>query len=131
MGSRPAFRSGPPPQLASLVNNEPDWGPVNDVPTLQSRIRDLLERDVSLVKVMQVMLVRRVLPCQRRPLRMWEFNPEGPRTIQHFFGVTLEEMYRSFFGSQIECPDTSEDAGLNCNRPDTQVSNSVAEHVVF
>ena len=108
-----------------------DWGPANDMLTLQSRIRDLLKRDISLVKVIQVMLVRRVLPCQHRPLRMWEFNPEGPRTIQHFFGVTLEEMYRSFFGSQIECPDTSEDAGLNRNRPDTQVSNSAAEHVVF
>ena len=101
------------------------------MPILQSRIRDLLERDVSLVKVMQVMLVRRVLPCQRRSLRMWEFNPEGPRTIQHFFGVTLEEMYRLFFGSRIKCPDTTEDAGLNCNRPDTQVSNSATEHTIL
>ena len=121
---------GPLPQLASWVNKGLDWGPVDDVLTLQSRIRDLLERDVSLVKVMQVMLVHQVLPCQRRSLCMWEFNPEGPRTIQQFFSVTLEGMYL-FFGSQIECPDTSEDAGLNCNRPDTQVSNSAAEHVVF
>ena len=109
----PAFRSGPPPQLASWVNKGLDWGPVNDVLTLQSRIRDLLKRDVSLVKVMQVMLVRRVLPCQRRSLCMWEFNPEGPRTIQHFFGMTLEGMYRLFFGSRIKCPDTTEDACLN------------------
>ena len=77
-GWLPTFRSGPPPQLASWVNKGLDWGPDNDVPTLQSRIRDLLKRDASLVKVMQVMLVRRVLPCQRRSLRMWEFNPEGP-----------------------------------------------------
>ena len=105
-------------------------GPVNDVPTLQSCIRDLLKRDVGLVKVMQVMLVRRVLPCQRRPLRMWDFNPEGPRTIQQFCGVTLEGMYELFFGPQIKCPDTTEDAGLSCNRPDTQVSSPSAEHVV-
>ena len=131
MGSRPCLPLGPPATTSAWANKGLDWGPVNDVPTLQSRIRDLLERDVSLVKVMQVMLVRRALPCKRRPLRMWEFNPEGPRTIQHFFGVTLEEMYRSFFRSQIECLDTSEDAGLNCNRPDTQVSNSAAEHVIF
>ena len=127
----PAFRSGPPPQLTSWINKGLDWGPVNDVPILQSRIRDLLERDVSLVTVMQVMLVRRVPPCKRRPLRMWEFNPEGPRTIQHFLGMTLEEMYKLFFGPQIKCPDTTEDAGLSCNRPDTQVSNPVAEHAVF
>ena len=76
------------------------------------------------------MLVRRILPCKRRPLRMWEFNPEGPRTIQHFFGMTLEGMYRLFFGSCIKCPDTAEDVGLNCNRPDTQVSTSATEHYV-
>ena len=130
MGSCPRLLFGPLPQLASWVNKGLDWGPVNDVPTLQSRIRDLLQRDINLVKVMQVMLVRRVLPCKRRPLRMWEFNPEGPRTIQQFFGVTLEEMYRLFSGSRIKCPDTTEDAGLNFNRPDTQVSHSLAEHAV-
>ena len=74
------FRSGPPPQLVSWVNRGLDWGLVNDVLTLKIRIRDLLKKDVSLVKIMQVMLVRRVLPCQRRPLRMWEFNLEGPCT---------------------------------------------------
>ena len=102
-----------------------DWGSVNDVPTLQIRIQDLLKRDISLVKVIQVMLVRRVLPCQRRPLGMWDFNPEGPRTVQHFFGRTLEGMY------QLKCPVTIEDAGLDCNRPDTQVSNSATKHVVI
>ena len=126
----PTFRSGPLPQLALWISKGLDWLPVNDVSILQSRIRDLLERDVSLVKVMQVMLVRRVLPCKRRPLRMWEFNPEGPRAIQHFLGMTLEEMYKLFFGPQIRCPDTTEDAGLSCNRPDTQVSSPSAEHVV-
>ena len=30
----PAFRSGPPPQLASWVNKGVDWAPVNDVLTL-------------------------------------------------------------------------------------------------
>ena len=74
----PAFRSGPPHQLAPWANVGLDWGPANYVPTLQSRIRELLERYISLVKIIQVMLVRRVLPCKRRPLRMWEFNPEGP-----------------------------------------------------
>ena len=62
---------------------------------------------------------------------MWEFNPEGPRAIQQFFGMTLEVMYGLFFGSRIKCLNTTEDAGLNCNRPDTQVSNSTVEHAVF
>ena len=28
------------------------------------------------------------------------------------------------------CPDLTEDAGLSCNRPDTQVSSPVSEHIV-
>ena len=62
---------------------------------------------------------------------MWEFNPEGPRAIQNFLSLTLEEMYKSFFGPQIECPDTSEDVGLSSNRTAAQVSNPLAKHTVF
>ena len=127
----PTFRSGPPPQLMSWISRGLSWGPAKDVPILQSRIRDLFEGDFSLVMVVQVMLVRRVQPCKRRPLRMWEFNPEGPCTIQNFLGLTHEEMYKSFFGPQIECPDTTEDVGLSCNRPAAQVSNPMAEHTVL
>ena len=77
------------------------------------------------------MLVRRILPCKRQPLRMWEFNPEGPRTIQHFFGMTLEGIYKLFFEPQVRCPNTTEDAGLSCHHPDTQVSNLETEHFVY
>ena len=61
---------------------------------------------------------------------MWEFNPEGPRTIQNFLGMMHEEMYKPFFGPQIECPDTTEDVGLSSNRTADQVSNPLAEHTV-
>ena len=62
---------------------------------------------------------------------MWEFNLEGPRAIQHFLGMTNEEMYKSFFGPQIECPDTTEDVGPSSNRTVAQVSNPLAGHTVF
>ena len=97
---------------------------------LQDQIRGLQEREINLVTVVQVMLIRRLLPCKRRPLRLWEFNPEGPRALQHFMGLTLVEMYKLFFGSQEMRPDLTEDAGLSCNRPDTQVSSPASGHVV-
>ena len=40
-------------------------------------------------------------------------------------------MYELFLGSRIKCPDTTEDAGLNCNRPDSQVNTSVTEHTIL
>jgi hypothetical protein len=94
---------------------------MDEVQTLQSRIRSLLEKDTGLIDVIQVMLVRRVLPCQRWPLRMWEFNMEGPQTLQHFFGTTHKGMWKLFFGIRKQWPDTTEDIGLDCNHPDTSV----------
>ena len=126
----PVFRSGPPQQLTSWVNKGRDWGPPKDVPLLQDRIRGLQEREINLVAVVQVMLIRRLLPCKRRPLRLWEFNPEGPRALQHFMGLTPMEMYKLFFGSQETHPELTEDAGLSCNRPDTQVSSPVSGHTI-
>ena len=45
-------------------------------------------------------------------------------------GMTPVEMYKLFFGSQAMCLDSSEDAGLSCNRPDTQVSSPVPGHAI-
>ena len=90
--------------------------------TLQGRIRSLTEKGIDLVNVVQVMLVRRILPCQRWPLRMWEFNPEGRRTLQHFFGTTHKGMWKLYFGERKQWPDTTEDVGLDCNHPDTPVN---------
>ena len=90
--------------------------------TLQGRVRSLTEKGVGLVNVVQVMLVRRTLPCQWRPLRMWEFNPEGQLILHHFFGTTHEGMWKLYFGEREQWPDTIEDVGLDCNHPDTAVS---------
>ena len=90
--------------------------------TLQGRIRSLTEKGIGLVNVVQVMLVRRTLSCQRWPLRMWEFNPEGPRTLQHFLGTTHEGMWKLFFGKRKQWPDTTEDIGLDSATPATLVS---------
>ena len=113
----PAFRSGPPLRLASWTNKGLDWGSSDEVLMLQKRIKSIIEKNTRLTDVIQVMLVRRTLPCQRRPLRLWEFNPEGPRTLQQFFGTTHKEIWKFLFKSQKSCPETSEDVGLDCNHP--------------
>ena len=105
----------PRAQLGAVKGRAPTAGPD----------RDLQAREINLVAVMQVMLIRRLLPCKRRPLRLWEFNPEGPRILQNFMGTTPVEMYKLFFGPQAACPELTEDADLSCNRPDTQVSSPV------
>ena len=40
-------------------------------------------------------------------------------------GGTPMEMHKLFFGPREADPDLTEDVGLSCNRPDTQVSDLV------
>src|SRR4051812_2313257 len=122
----PAFRPGPPPRLTSWINPGLSRGLPEDIPLLQGRIKDLSKGDLNLVKVIQVMLIHRILPGQRRPLRLWEFNPEGPRVLRNFMGMTPMEMHKQFFGPQEASPDVTEDAGLSRNRPDTKVGDPVS-----
>ena len=70
----PVFCSGPPQQLTSWVSKGRDWWPPKDVPMLQDQIRGLQEREINLVVVAQVMLIRRLLSYKHRPLRLWEIG---------------------------------------------------------
>ena len=84
----PAFRSGPPLRLTSMTDNGPDWGLVDEVALLENRVQGMKAKDITLPDVIQVMLIRQALRCQRPFLKMWEFNPEGPQTLQQFYGTT-------------------------------------------
>src|SRR3954471_1938179 len=82
----PAFRSGPPPRLALWINTGLDRGLPKDVPLLQGRIKDLLKGDLNLVKVTQVMLIRRTLPGQRRPPSLVRVPFRGTASSPEFYG---------------------------------------------
>ena len=84
-------------RLMSWKETGLSWGDEKEVTGLQTCIQSLVNKPVRLVNIIQVMLVCRILPCQRRPLRMWEFNPEGPRTLQQFFDTTHRGMWKLFF----------------------------------
>ena len=118
----PAFRSGPPLRLASWTNKGLDWGSPNDVLTLQQRVKIMVDKDITLADVIQVMLIRWSLPCQRQSLHMCEFNPEGPRILMRFFGTTHKAIWKLLFKTQKSWPETSEDIGLDCNHPASPVS---------
>ena len=53
----------------------------------------MVTKNTNLASVIQVMLFRRILPCQSRTQYMWEFDPAGPRTLQRFFGTKHEDMW--------------------------------------
>ena len=59
-----AFNSGAPVRLTPWVEKSLNWCSSDELIALQTRIQSMIDRDIKLVDVIQVMLVRRILPCQ-------------------------------------------------------------------
>ena len=109
-------------RLASWTNKGLDWGSPAEVMTLQKRIKIMIGKNTSLTDVIQVMLFRRILPCQHRSLHMWEYNPEGPRTLQRLFDTMHEEIWKLLFKAQKTWPKKTDGIGLDSANPSTPVS---------
>ena len=59
----PEFKSGAPMWLTSWQEKGLDWSSSDELTALQTRIRSMMDKNVKLVDVIQVMLIRRILPC--------------------------------------------------------------------
>ena len=71
----PEFRSGIPTRLTSWKESGRTWGDSEELTGLQAYIQKLVNKKLKLVNVVQVMLIRRILPCQQPAFKLWEFNP--------------------------------------------------------
>ena len=109
-------------RLTSWVKKGLDWASSDEVSALQTRIKSMVDKNIKLVNVIQVMLFRRILPCQSRTCNLWEFDPASPRTLQRFFGTTHEDIWKLLFKAQKSWPKTTEDLGLECTHSATPVS---------
>ena len=88
----------------------------------QKRVKSMMDKNTSLTSMIQVMLFRRILPCQCRTSHMWEFNPASPWTLQRFFGTTHEDIWKFLFKTQKSWPELTEDCGYDSAHPVTPVS---------
>ena len=59
----------------------------------------MVSKKLKLVNIVQVMLVRRILPCQQRAFNLWEFDPAQDRTLNWLFDTTHEDAWRVLFKS--------------------------------
>ena len=60
----PEFRSGIPMQLTSWKKKVLPWGVPAELTGLQNCVKNMITKKIKLVNVVQVMLFRRILPCQ-------------------------------------------------------------------
>ena len=89
---------------------------------LQAHIKSMGDKNIKLVDVVQVMLVRRILPCQHRACNLWEFDPAKHQTLTELFGTTHEDIWKVLFKSGKSWPDSAEDRGYKLSRPASSIS---------
>ena len=76
-----------------------------------------MNKKLKLVNVIQVMLVRRILPCQQRAFNLWEFDPAQHRTLDGLFDTTYEAAWRVLFKGAEAPASATEDRGFSMQRP--------------
>ena len=82
-----------------------------------------MDKKLKLVNVVQVMLIRRTLPCQRRGFNMWEFDPAQHQTLSGLFDTTYEDVWKVLFKGAEAPASATEDRGFSSQRPADDVSD--------
>ena len=119
----PEFRSGIPTRLTSLKEKGLCWGSSVELDGLQKCIRNMASKKLKLVNIVQVMLFRRILPCQQRDFNLWEFDPAQHQTLSEPFDTTHKDDWRVLFKGAEVPPSLTEDRGLSPKRPANPVSS--------
>ena len=81
-----------------------------------------MNKPIKLVNVVQVLLVRRILPCQQRDFNLWEFDPMQHQTLTRLFDTTYEDAWKVLFKG-VEAPaSASADRTYSSQRHASEVS---------
>ena len=99
---------------------------------LQTRVQSVVDKDVKLVNVVQVMLVRLVLPCQRRACNLWEYDPTEHQTLRELYGSSHKDIWKVLFKSGEPWPGSAEDHGyqLSCSASPVSHCCALSIHVL-
>ena len=122
MGNGPQIPIWHPNTAHLLERDGPVVGNSEEVTGLQTCVQNLMDKKVKLVNVVQVMLFRRILPCQRRAFNLWEFNPAQHQTLSRLFDTTHEDAWKVLFKGAEVPPPITKDHGFCAKRQDSVVS---------
>ena len=118
----PEFRYGIPVRLTSWKRKGLAWGASVELTGLQNCVKNIISKKIKLVNMVQVMLFRRILPCQRRDFNLWEFDPARHQTLSRLFETKHEDAWKVLFKSSEVSPPVIEDRGFCAKRQASEVS---------
>ena len=98
------------------------WGNSEELTGLQACIQKLVDKKLKLVNVVQVMLIRWILLCQRRGFNMWEFDPAQHQTLSGLFDTTYKDAWKVLFKGAEAPASAIEDRGFGSQHPAGEVS---------
>ena len=119
----PEFRSRTPMRLTSWEKKGLAWGELTELTGLQTCTKSMKDKNIKLVNVIQVMLVHRILPCQRRAFNLWEFAPTEHRALLELYNMTHKGAWKVLFKASEVPPPTSEDRRVHAAWAPSQVSS--------
>ena len=111
-----------PTRLMSWKETGLSWGDEKEVTGLQTCIQSLVNKPVRLVNIIQVMLVRRILPCQQRDFNLWEFDPVQHQTLSRLFDTMYDDAWKVLFKGAEAPASASEYRGYSSQRHTSEVS---------
>ena len=91
----------------------------------------MISKKIKLVNMVQVMLLRRILPCQRRICNLWEFDPAEHQALRELFGMTHEDVWMALFKAIEVPPPITKDRGLSAKRRANPVSFHILQDMPF
>ena len=101
----PEFRSGVPMWLTSWKEKGLAWGSAKELTGLQTCVKNMISKKIKPVNMVQVMLFRRILPCQRRAFNMWESDPDEHQTLRELFDTMHKDVWKVLFkGAEVPPP---------------------------
>ena len=106
----PEFRSGIPTRLTSWKEKGLTWGNSEELTRLQTCVQNLVNKKIKLVNVVQVMLIRRILPCKQRAFNLWEFDPAQHQILSD---TTYEDAWKVLFKGAEAPASATEDRGFS------------------
>ena len=81
-----------PLRLTSWPKKGLNWSSSNELSVLQTRVKGVVDKDVKLVNVVQVILIRLVLPCQHQACNLWEYEPAEHQTLRELYGSSHKDI---------------------------------------
>ena len=91
---------------------------------LQTCVKKLVSKNLKLVNVVQVMLIRRVLPCQQRAFKLWEFDPAQHPTLSGLFDTMYKDAWKVLFKGAEAPASATEDHGFSSQHQANKVSSN-------